>query len=46
MREEYTVKDRLENMKYSLFSWITVIAHIIIAFDGWYEKHKNDKVKW
>lgn len=42
----YTVARRMENVRYSLFSWFMVIIMLTVAFEEWYDKVKDNEVKW
>lgn len=52
--KEYLVRDRIENIKTSFFSWIFIIAWVFAAIgdifpkpkEGWWEEYLNKPAKW
>lgn len=51
---DYTVRDRMENLKASLFSWIVVLLWLIVLIivitpqpkKGWWKEYLDKPAKW
>lgn len=43
---QYTIAERIINIKSSVFSWIGVLAAMIMMYQDWYKENKTKPVKW
>lgn len=43
---EYTISDRVGNLRAAFFSWIGVFAMISLLYFDWYKENKNKPAKW